>query len=321
LNGQFVTPGGNNQPQQIFQNIFSTPSQPQQNNPVPQQFQPFTFFANFQNQFNQNQDFRQSQLQQQAPSAVQPPQPPPSPQAPPPPNQQFSVFNPQGQANVNTNPNSQSTSFFSFNSPSFSTGGVTPQQQPAGSRRPEQPRSQFPNSPFQAFQSFTGSLLGDNNRNSGGARFANRPTPAQGSLPNPPTSVFNLGGQQPSFSQPQQTGTTRFPEPQFGGFRPVKKRHTNNNGPEERTGKHNNHASALAAKHHNSARHSVGHVRNNKSTRHSNLRPAQSRKDFSVYNGGKVDVAQKRMDYDDDYSDYDNKNNVEDYYYYYEYYD
>ena len=145
-----------------------------------------------------------------------------------------------------------------------------------------------------------------------------------GSLPNPANSVFN-----PTFSQ--QAGTTRFPEPEFGGFRPVKKRHINNDHPEERRGKQNGHHAPgkLAAKHHNShssMRHSNGHVRTpksiNQSQRHSNLRPAQSRSEYSVYNGGARNhvTAQRRLDYEEDYSDYEN-NNVEDYYYYYEYYD
>lgn len=37
--------------------------------------------------------------------------------------------------------------------------------------------------------------------------------------PNPSPTVFNLQGGQPF----QQQGASRFPEPQFGGFRPVKR--------------------------------------------------------------------------------------------------
>ncbi len=133
-----------------------------------------------------------------------------------------------------------------------------------------------------------------------------------------PASMFNLGGQ-PSFNQPQQPASNRFPEPQFGGFRPVKKRHSNPDRSEDRTGRH--HGEVAAAKH--STRHPiVPHARNAKAPRHSSLRPAQSRHEYALYKG--AHVAQSRLDNDDEYSDY-YSNKIEqdnaDYYYYYEYYD
>jgi len=136
----------------------------------------------------------------------------------------------------------------------------------------------------------------------------NRPTPAQGSTQ--PASIFNLG--QPSFNQ--SPSNNRFPEPQFGGFRPVKKRHSNPETPTDRTGKHHHHH--VAAKHNTRGGRPLRAPAASKPPRHS-FRPAQSRKEFSVYG------AQKRLDYED-YSDYydETENNVEDsdYYYYYEYY-
>jgi len=131
-------------------------------------------------------------------------------------------------AAVNTNivhdPNSQSSSFLSFNSNNF--------RQPPVPTGPEQPRSL--QSVFGGSSSFQSPFQSNTFFNQG-ARFESRPNPnsippsgaqtAPGSTPvqrrNPPQTVFNLPAGTQRLSQ--QQNFPGFPQPQFGGFRPIKR--------------------------------------------------------------------------------------------------
>ena len=125
--------------------LYRTQQQPSRN-------QPFTFFG---------QQFPSQPLQQQQQQQQRPQRPPQQQQQQQQPSNTFSVFGgggapapsnppPTNQRGVNTavvhDPDTQSTSFFSFNSNSFPQQRAQQQQQ----QRPEQPRSiNFPSSPFQ----------------------------------------------------------------------------------------------------------------------------------------------------------------------------
>merc|ERR1711881_596997 len=178
---------------------------PSDNNRRPTQSQPFTFFG---------QSFP-SQNQRPSSGPVSFPGQQGFPRQPP----------PARPAAVNTNivhdPNSQSSSFLSFNSNNF--------RQPPAPTGPEQPRSL--QSVFGGSSSFQSNTFFNQ-----GARFESRPNPnsippsgsqtAPGSTPvqrrNPPQTVFNLPAGTQRLSQ-QQQNFPGFPQPQFGGFRPIKR--------------------------------------------------------------------------------------------------
>merc|ERR1711892_1345701 len=213
-------PSGNN-----FQdNFFSIQTQlgqtntripPNNNNNRPIQNQPFTFFG--QSFRNQNQrppsgpvSFPGQQSQSGFPAFNPRPQPP-------------------AQPSVNTNivhdPNSQSSSFLSFNSNNF--------RQPPVPTGPEKPRSL--QSVFGGSSSFQSAPFQSNTFFNQGALFESRPNPnslppsgvqtAPGSTPvqrqNPPRTVFDLPAGTQRLSQ--QQNFPGFPQPQFGGFRPIKR--------------------------------------------------------------------------------------------------
>jgi len=128
-------------------------------------------------------------------------------------------------SNIVHDPNSQSSSFLSFNSNNF--------RQPPVPTGPEKPRSL--QSVFGGSSSFQSAPFQSNTFFNQGARFESRPNPnslppsgvqtAPGSTPvqrqNPPRTVFNLPAGTQRLSQ--QQNFPGFPQPQFGGFRPIKR--------------------------------------------------------------------------------------------------
>ena len=132
--------------------------------------------------------------------------------------------------------------------------------------------------------------------------------------PNPPQTVFSLPpANNNNFAQRQ---TSRFPEPEFGGFRPVKRQTTSSRRSDRRKsrssggggGNRRNRPAAQKSAKKSPVKHQTSQNWRRAFGRSSSRRPhqrAQEKSDIFVY--------------DDEYSDLDN--DILDYYYYYEYLD
>merc|ERR1711892_132055 len=221
----FLPPQNRRPPSNKFKdNFFSVQTQlgqtntriPPNDSRRPPKNQPFTFFG--QSFPNQNQrpasgpvSFPGQPSQQGFPAFNPRPPPPARPAA--------------VNSNIVHDPNSQSSSFLSFNSNNF--------RQPPVPTGPEKPRSL--QSVFGGSSSFQSAPFQSNTFFNQGARFESRPNPnslppsgvqtAPGSTPvqrqNPPRTVFNLPAGTQRLSQ--QQNFPGFPQPQFGGFRPIKR--------------------------------------------------------------------------------------------------